>query len=85
MIPCERCAQPMDETARFCPSCGAARAVAEQVCSQCGGKPKAGVHFCPDCGAAVKEEQRRDKLTFAAEEIERAEKLLMPYRRRVCG
>jgi class 3 adenylate cyclase/tetratricopeptide (TPR) repeat protein len=45
---CGACGEPLPATARFCPSCGTARAAACPAC----GAPALG-RFCADCGASI--------------------------------
>ncbi len=58
---CPNCGQEVDQTAKFCPSCGTRLEAAEaeaagesaKYCPQCGGEVSAGAKFCPSCGHAL--------------------------------
>lgn len=50
---CSACGVPLPADARFCPSCGHARARRVGQCAVCGYQLPAGAKWCPGCGAAV--------------------------------
>ena len=50
---CSACGVPLPADARFCPSCGQARARRPGQCAVCGYDLPAGAKWCPGCGAAV--------------------------------
>lgn len=51
---CEKCGQTCEDSAQFCPECGAAFGVAaDTVCRVCGESIEAGSKFCPHCGAPI--------------------------------
>lgn len=45
---CQKCGKPLDDSARFCPGCGAPGEPA--FCCQCGAKFPENALFCPACG-----------------------------------
>jgi len=49
---CAACGQPVANSVRFCPHCGAPQAT-RRFCTQCGHQVTAGDRFCPGCGQAV--------------------------------
>ena len=50
---CSACGVPLPADARFCPSCGQARARWPGQCAVCGYQLPAGAKWCPGCGAAA--------------------------------
>jgi len=63
---CANCGAPLQETSRFCPSCGndviatieqakARRQAATRACPSCGTTVGLGARFCPTCGHALGE------------------------------
>ncbi|MFA6800528.1 MAG: SPFH domain-containing protein [Acholeplasmataceae bacterium] len=53
-VECVNCHQMIEETAKFCPICGAAQIIR---CKNCNAELSSNAKFCPECGQSVK----RDK------------------------